>query len=130
MLIFKFFFGGILHLYERIFSLSGKSFDLNVNLFPVTSVSYFDSYNKSRTQISLCLTFAREIWVRYFLTKITLFFSKVRRQMSARGSSSLVWNHVDIEWSSCYGHSDRNNRHSFNRIRCRRALHIPVWHQG
>ena len=68
--------------------------------------------------------------VRYFLTKITLFFSKVRRQMSARGSSSLVWNHVDIEWSSCYGHSDRNNRHSFNRIRCRRALHIPVWHQG
>ena len=45
VLIFKFFFGGILHLYERIFSLSGKSFDLNVNLFPVTSVSYFDSYN-------------------------------------------------------------------------------------
>ena len=33
MLIFKFFFGGILHLYERIFSLSGKSFDLNVNYF-------------------------------------------------------------------------------------------------
>ena len=50
-----------LNLHERIFSLSGKRFDLNVNLFPVTTVSSFDLLPyKSRTQTSLCLTVARE----------------------------------------------------------------------